>query len=155
MRTIIKNISKFFLILILVNSCGYTPLFKDIDNLNLKINIIKTNGSRKINNIIISNLKNYTLRKSGKEFDISINTNYEKNIIAKDSTGAATEYKITLNSNFLIVTKNYEKELIFSESFNMQSMSNKLDENDYEENIQNSLVDSITKKLIFQLSQIQ
>jgi hypothetical protein len=37
----------------------------------------------------------------------------------------------------------------------MQSLSDKLEEQDYEENIQNSLANTIARKLILHLSQIQ
>ncbi len=152
---IFKNIFKFFLIIILFNSCGYTPMFKDFSNSNFSINIEETSGSREINNLMISNLKSYTKKDSPKNFTISIDTEYKKSIIAKDSTGAATEYRIILNSTFKINSSNYDGDLKFSENFNMQSMTNKLDENDYEKNIQTNLTNTITRKLILQLSQLK
>ena len=41
---------------------------------------------------------------------------------------------------------------IFQESFNMNSISDKLEEKDYEENIKSNLVNIITRKLILKLS---
>ena len=152
---IFKNTLKIFLFVILLNGCGYTPIFKNFENLNFSINIEDTIGSRKINNLIISSLNNYSKQDSIKKYNISINTKYTKNIIAKDSTGAATEYKLILNSTFKVTSLNYNSEFNFTESFNMQSMSNKLDEADYEENIQNNLTNIITRKLILKLSQIK
>tara|TARA_Y100000992_G_C21078715_1_gene402255 strand:- start:206 stop:673 length:468 start_codon:yes stop_codon:yes gene_type:complete len=155
MKMIFKNISKFILIILLLNSCGYSPMFKDFTDLNFSININETLGARKINNMIISNLKSYTKLKAAKKYNISIDTEYKKNVIAKDSTGAATEYKIIVSSNFKINSANYNEDISFTESFNMQSMSNKLDEKDYEENIQNNLTNTITRKLILKLSQLE
>ena len=155
MKMIFKNISKFILIILLLNSCGYSPMFKDFTDLNFSININETLGARKINNMIISNLKSYTKLKAAKKYNISIDTEYKKNVIAKDSTGAATEYKIIVSSNFKINSANYNEDISFTESFNMQSMSNKLDEKDYEENIQNNLANTITRKLILKLSQLE
>ena len=37
-----------------------------------------------------------------KIYDIDINTKYIKDIIAKDTTGAATEYKLTINASFKV-----------------------------------------------------
>tara|TARA_Y100000768_G_scaffold372744_1_gene340677 strand:- start:1916 stop:2383 length:468 start_codon:yes stop_codon:yes gene_type:complete len=155
MKIIFKNISKFILIIFLLNSCGYSPMFKDFTDLDFSINIKETSGARKINNLIITNLKSYAKIKATKEYNISIDTEYNKNIIAKDSTGAASEYKIVISSNFKINSTNFNEEIGFTESFNMQSMSNKLDEKDYEENIQNNLTNTIIRKLILKLSQLE
>ena len=84
-----------------------------------------------------------------------MDTEYKKNIIAKDSTGAATEYKIIVSSKFKINSIVFNGEVGFTESFNMKKMSNKLDEKDYEENILNNLANTITRKLILKLSQIE
>tara|TARA_B100002051_G_scaffold238619_1_gene241309 strand:+ start:972 stop:1439 length:468 start_codon:yes stop_codon:yes gene_type:complete len=155
MKMIFKNISKFILILLILNSCGYSPMFKDFGDLDFSINIKETYGARKINNLIITNLKSYTQIEATKKYEISVDTDYNKNIIAKDSTGAATEYKIVISSNFKINSTNFNEEISFTESFNMQSMSNKLDEKDYEENIENNLTNTITRKLILKLSQLE
>jgi hypothetical protein len=155
MKMILKNFSKFILIIFLLNSCGYSPMYKDFTDLNFSININETSGARKINNLIISNLKSYAKLEAAKKYNISIDTEYKKNVIAKDSTGAATEYKIIVSSSFKINSTNFNEEISFTESFNMQSMSNKLDEKDYEENIQNNLTNTITRKLILKLSQLE
>ena len=155
MKMIFKNISKFILILLILNSCGYSPMFKDFNDLDFSINIKETYGARKRNNLIITNLKSYTQIEATKKYEISVDTDYNKNIIAKDSTGAATEYKIVISSNFKINSTNFNEEISFTESFNMQSMSNKLDEKDYEENIENNLTNTITRKLILKLSQLE
>ena len=155
MTMIFKNISKFFLIIFLLNSCGYSPMFKDFSDLNFSINIKETFGSREINNLIISNLKNYSKIDSSKKYEVTVDSEYKKNIIAKDSTGAATEYKIIVSSSFRIKSTNFNEEISFNESFNMQSMSNRLDEKDYEENIKNNLTNTITRKLILKLSQLE
>ena len=130
-------------------------MFKDFSNLNFSININETIGSREINNLILANLKNYSKLNTLKKYDVSIDSEYKKNIIAKDSTGAATEYKLIVSASFKIKSKNFNEEISFSESFNMQSMSNRLDEKDYEENIQNNLTNTITRKLILKLSQLE
>ena len=130
-------------------------MFKDFSDLNFSINIKDSLGSREINNLIIANLKNYSKLDTSKKYDVVVDSEYKKNIIAKDSTGAATEYKIIITSNFQIKSTNFNEEISFNESFNMQSMSNKLDEKDYEENIQNNLTNTITRKLILKLSQLE
>lgn len=150
-----KKIFKLLGILIFFTSCGYTPLYQNVENLDFKIQIEEVNGERKINNLIKSNLQNYLLNKSDKIYKTSINSNYIKDIIAKDSTGAATEYKIIVKVNFVVSFEDIKKSFDFKESFNMQSMTDKLDEEDYEKNIQTNLVNSITRKLTLRLSKIE
>ena len=86
------------------------------------------------------------LKACSKVFDVSIDTEYTKNIIAKDSTGVATEYKIIIEVVFKVDSQNLKEDFKFKESFNMQSIDDKLDEQDYEENIQSNLVNTITRK---------
>ena len=155
MKMTFKNISKFILIILLLNSCGYNPMFKDFNDIDFLINIKETTGARTINNLIITNLKSYSKLDAKKKYNVSMDTEYKKNIIAKDSTGAATEYKIIVSSKFKINSIVFNGEVGFTESFNMQKMSNKLDEKDYEENILNNLANTITRKLILKLSQIE
>ena len=113
------------------------------------------NGNRTINNLIKSKLNTYNSNDDGKKYDIDINTKYIKDIIAKDTTGAATEYKLTVSASFKVSSNDYEREFIFKESFNMKSISDKLEEQDYEDNIKTNLVNIVTKKLILQLSLIK
>jgi len=149
-----KYINLLIVFFILV-SCGYSPLYKDLSNTNFSIIINKIDGDRTINNLFKSNLVNYNLNDSEENYNIEINTEYLKNIIAKDTTGAATEYKLTINAYFKVNSKDYESEFVFKESFNMKSISDKLEEQDYEENIKSNLVNIIAKKLILKLSLVK
>ncbi len=149
------NLIYSIIILIILNGCGFTPVYQNIDNVDFKIQIKEVIGERKINNLIKSNLKNYSYNNSEKIYKIKVNTKYSKNIIAKDSTGAASEYKIVIEATITVNSTNYEDELKFKESFNMQSMSDKLDEQDYEQNIQSNLVNTIIRKFILRLSRLK
>ena len=147
----LKSINLILIFLLFIN-CGYSPLYKDLSNINFSITLNEINGDRKINNLIKSKLNTYNTNNTEKNYKIDVNTKYKKDIIAKDTTGAATEYKLTINSSFKVNSNNYEKEFVFKESFNMKSISNKLEEQDYESNIQSNLVNTIIKKLVLQLS---
>lgn len=151
----IKKILKVVLLVFVVNSCGYSPMYKNVENDNFSINLNQISGDRVINNKIKSKLLTYTLESKEKNYEIDFTTNYSKNIVAKDTTGAATEYKIILDAEFIISTTNIEKNLKFKETFNMQSFSDKLEEQDYEENVKNSLTNIIARKLILQLSKLK
>ena len=151
----IKNILIIILPIFILSNCGYAPIYKNLENVNFSIDIIEFSGDRTINNKIKSRLKNYTLNEKENKFAISFNSDYRKNIVAKDTTGAATEYKIIIETEFIILSSNEEQQLKLVESFNMQKINDKLEEQDYEESIKNSLTNIITRKLILRLSQIQ
>ena len=145
-----SNFAKLVFILLFITNCGYSPIYTNVDNINFRINIMEMNGVREVNNLIKSNFDSYSLKDSKKYYNIIVNSKYSKNIVAKDTTGAATEYKIILETNFKVNNENYSNECI-----NMQSMSNRLDEKNYEENLRSSLVNIITQKLILQLSRVR
>ena len=147
--------SNLIVIFLLFVSCGYSPLYKDLSNINFSITLNEINGDRTINNLIKSKLNTYNANNTDKNYDVNVNTKYIKNIIAKDTTGAATEYKLTIKVSFKVDSNDYKKEFIFQESFNMKSISDKLEEQDYEKNIQSNLVNIITRKLVLQLSLIK
>ncbi len=155
MSTILRNTITFILTIILLTNCGFTPMYKDFSNTNFSINIDQMSGNRNINNKIKKILSKYNVTDKNRNFDVSFDTEYRKNIVAKDTTGAATEYKIIVETEFNIISEEFEKQIKISESFNMQSMSDKLEEQDYENNINDNLSNTISRKLILQLSQIK
>ena len=150
----IKKILKLVFLIFLISSCGYSPMYKNVENVNFSIDLNQITGDRIINNKIKSKLLSYTLENKEKNYEINFITDYSKNIVAKDTTGAATEYKIILTAEFIINSSNIEKTLKFTETFNMQNFTDKLEEQDYEENVKNSLTNIIARKLILQLSQL-
>ena len=150
-----KKILTIILTVFILAGCGYAPIYKNLENVNFSINILEFSGDRTINNKIKSKLTNYTVNEREKKFNISFNSKYKKNIVAKDTTGAATEYKIIIETEFEILSSNLEQKLKLVESFNMQKINDKLDEQDYEESIKDSLTNIIARKLILRLSQLQ
>ena len=150
----LKSINLIIIFLLFV-SCGYSPLYKDLSKIKFSVTLNKINGDRKINNLIKSKLSTYNATNAEKNYDIDIKTKYTKDTIAKDTTGAATEYKLTINASFKVNSNDYEKEFIFQESFNMKSINDKLEEQDYENNIQSNLVNTIASKLVLQLSLVK
>ena len=147
-------IKKFFILIyvIFLSGCGYQPLYQNLSNTDYNILIKEINGDRDINNLLVSKLKSYNSNNTNKNYEITINSIYNKEIVAKDTTGAASEYKIIVSVNFKIIGNKLNKDLNFTEDFNMKSLSDKLEENDYEKNIKSTLINSITRKLILELS---
>ena len=147
-------IKKFFILIyvIFLWGCGYQPLYQNLSNTDYNILIKEINGDRDINNLLVSKLKSYNSNNTNKNYEITINSIYNKEIVAKDTTGAASEYKIIVNVNFKIIGSKLNKDVNFTEDFNMKSLSDQIEENDYEKNIKSTLINSITRKLILELS---
>lgn len=147
-------IKKFFILIYIIFlwGCGYQPIYQNLSNTDYNILIKEINGDRDINNLLVSKLKSYNSNNTNKNYEITINSIYNKEIVAKDTTGAASEYKIIVSVNFKIIGSKLNKNLNFTEDFNMKSLSDKLEENDYEKNIKSTLINSITRKLILELS---
>ena len=51
-----KKISLFILILF-ISHCGYTPIYNNENKTKIKINILSIEGDKKINNLLISDIK--------------------------------------------------------------------------------------------------
>ena len=154
----IKFKKVFFVVLfpVLLLGCGYSPIYKNLKNLDFSISIKSMSGDRNINNLIKSKLQNQTLKEVNKKnYEIIVNSTYEKISIAKNTAGTTTDYKILVKSNFVVTLGEYKEEFRYSESFNIKSKSDKLEQQDEERNVQNSLTKIITRKLILKISQIK
>ena len=71
-----------FLIIILIYGCGYTSVYTDKKNQNIKINIVNMEGDKITNNFIKNQLKLASYSNSPNVYDISYNTTYNKIIIS-------------------------------------------------------------------------
>tara|TARA_B100001063_G_C16453325_1_gene399404 strand:- start:52 stop:513 length:462 start_codon:yes stop_codon:yes gene_type:complete len=149
-----KNIISLILLLFFTN-CGFTPIYKDGINLNTKIVFDKILGDRSMNNMIRSNLNRYSYEEADKIVQIDLNTIYEKNILAKDSTGKTTDYQIMIKAIFNITTENTNQEIIITETFDYKSFTKNFEELEYEQTVKQNMANLISKKLSNKLSKIK
>ncbi|MDC1177645.1 hypothetical protein OAT26_00415 [Candidatus Pelagibacter sp.] len=145
-----KNITLIFFLLFLY-SCGYTSVYKNQKSQDFQINIIEMTGDIEINNLIKNELKFYSNRNSKNKYDISINSEYQKIIISKNSAGVATDYKILVDTKISINLNNKNNILNFSENINIKSNSNSFEQNNYERNIKKNFASSIKNKFIIKI----
>ena len=146
-----RKISLFILILFLSN-CGYTPIYNSENKTKIKINILSTQGDKKINNLLISDIKKLSRGDFEKEFNIKIDTNFTKLITAKDSKGVASNYELKVVTKFEIVEPNENKFFSFEEKIDINNNSNLFEQKKYEDNIKITFTKSIINKLIEKLS---
>ena len=102
-------LKKIFLltIFIFVSSCGYKAIHSSKNNINYDFSISELNfeGDRDINLKIKQKLNNYTLSEKEKDFILKINSNSQKNIIAKDGSGDPTRFKNIVTVKIEILNK--------------------------------------------------
>ena len=145
-----KNII-LILFLLFLYSCGYTSVYKNQKSQDFQINIIEMTGDIEINNLIKNELKFYSNRNSGNKYDISINSEYQKIIVSKNSAGVATDYKLLVDTKISINLNNKNNILNFSENINIKSNSNSFEQNNYERNIKKNFASSIKNKFIIKI----
>ena len=145
-----KNIILISFLLFIYN-CGYTSVYKNQKTKDFRINIIQMQGDNEINNMIKNELKFYSNRNSENKYDISINSNYQKIIICKNSAGVATDYKLLVDTKISINSINKIDTFDFKENINMKSNSNSFEQNNYERSIKRNFASSIRDKFIIKL----
>ena len=152
-------IKSYIYILILtfsLNGCGFTPLYQNNKDLNFSINVINTSGDRKVNEAIKSNLKRYSQKSVDKKnYDANIKSEIIEQIISKNKTGAISQIKFILKVNFNLKNKNENIQFEFSEEFNIKKTNNIIDDNFYENQIKENMGNSVSEKLIFEISKLE
>ena len=136
----------------LLNNCDYKPLYSIQNKVDYKIVITSFSGDKDINNLIATNIKRNSKEESGKIVEIVFNTEYTKNVLAKNSAGSITDYQIDVVTAFIIKKEKNSENFLVKENFNFQKMTDKYEEKNYERNIKKNLANSISQKLILRLA---
>ncbi len=147
-----KNIVLFLSFLFLF-SCGYTSTLNNQNQQDLIINVKKFEGDFQINNFIKNQLKLASNPNSLNNFNVNVKSNYTKEIIAKDSAGIATDYKISLELEFIIISKN-NKKVNYKENIKIKDNSENFEQSNYEREIKRNFASATKDKLILYLLSI-
>ena len=150
----IKKLIPIFLIMILLNNCGYTPRYAVNKNINFTIDLIEFTGDREFNNFLKSKLTRYKKNKDNnkKNYKLNLDTEYKKNIKSRDSTGSAEKYELVIIVNAIVQSELIEpKKLIFEEKFIMNKFEDAFEEKNYEKKIKENFSDLILDRIIFYL----
>ena len=144
---------KIFVILFFLTSCGYQPLYSNKTFADFTFKDIELIGDIKINRQILTTLN---VKKSSENFQfrrIILDNNKQIIETSKNSKGQADSYKMVLNVNLTIESKNnILNEKFFSETFSYKNLSNKFDLSQYEKEVENNLIKKITEQLIVHLN---
>ena len=146
---------KTFIIIIfsiILSSCGYVSIYRGAVDLDYKITVMQLSGDRDMGILIDSKLKKFSRIKTSKNFKIVINTTYQKSIIAKDTSGKATDHQIKVVATFNVESEKLNKKISITETFNVKGLDNKFEEERYDAIIKENIANTIIRKLTMQLS---
>ncbi len=150
-----RQIKFFIIFFLLLNACGYTPVYKGLNDNNFEIEITNLSGDRYINNRIKNDINRYKITKGSNKiiYKIDINSEYEKKSISKNLAGDDTSYELKVKTIVNINSINFNDKIIFTEKFNMSNISDDFEEKEYEQTIKDNFSKSISRKLISRISQ--
>ncbi len=145
-----KNITLIILVLFLYN-CGYSSIYKNQKVQNFKVNIVEIKGDREMNNLIKNELKLYSNKNSTKVYELKIDTDYNKEILTKDSSGEITDYTLSITSTFVINSREKSQIIKLSENIDIKKQSDSFEQSIYEKNIKRNFASSIRERLILKI----
>ena len=145
------KILRYSFLLIFITSCGYTPIYSNLNNKNINIQVEKVNGNKNINKLIVQKLSRYQSKNSEKVYNVKINSNYEKLILTKNAAGNATNFRLNVKVKFITTINDNSKEFEFTEKFDMKKGDTIFEEEKYENSIINDMTNIIVQRFISQL----
>lgn len=149
-----KNLIKI-IFLIFLSSCGYAPIYYQSAT-GFKISEVNLEGENAINNFIKINLNRYTKRDENIIYIISGKTEYQKKVYSKNQAGNPTKFELTVQTNIKIFKKgNLVKNLNIDEKFIMQKFDDQFEGDNYERSIKKNFAQTISSKLISELSSLK
>ena len=149
---------KFILIIIIMflNSCGFTPIYSSKDS-NYKIISFKKNKNNNLTKYIQDSI--ISLSNDNAEKNLRLDLNFKEEIIAilKDSKGDPKKNRLTIIVDLKVLDKNSDLvvEKIFSENFEYNIVDNKFNLRQYEKNIKLNLVEEITQEIRVFLAEVK
>jgi hypothetical protein len=131
-----------FTIILIINGCGYTPIYSSKSN-SFKINNIEYKDN-KINQKIVKSLKSISNDNSSNEIDLIISSSKEKRILSKNKSGKAEIFELRINLN--VTYLNRVKTLNMKQNYS--NVDNKFQLKEYEKIIEKQLIDELVDSLI-------
>ena len=148
---------KIFLILVilLLNSCGYTPTYSTKES-NYKIISFKKNINNNLTNYIQNSISSFSSNDATKILNINFEFREEISIILKDSKGDPSRNRLTITVDLSILDSNNNliSSNMFAESFEYNIDDNKFKLKQYEKNIKFNLVEQITQQILAFLANV-
>ena len=144
----------FILIGMLISGCKYEPIYASKE-MNFQITKIEIKNKNRINLDIKNKLNIYTNLKSSKKIELKIDSEKIINISSNNASGNAEKFDMQIIVTLIKSQKGKaNEEVIFTENFQYNNISNKFDLKKYEKNIQQNLTNIIFQEMLLYLSSI-
>ena len=140
-----KKFIILFILILVLNNCGYSPIYSTKYQ-DFKLSNIIFSGERDINKILKRRLDNYTQNESAEKiYNVTMNSSLQKNIDTKDKKGNPTQFSLRINVDLVIVDKSGKTvEINFSEKKSYNNKDEKFELQMYE----NNLIQNMTEKIV-------
>ena len=140
----------YIFFVLLLTSCGFSPILKNVDLGSVKINKIDFEGPSGLTYYLKSNLNIPVEQNLKNAYSLKLNINESSSSVTKDTAGITTEERVSVTINFQIFDK--ENKLIGSESLSdsrVISVTNNVSTDDEvkrieKENIITNLIQQLT-----------
>ena len=145
----------FIVFLLILNSCGYQPLYKTDQKIkNLNISEVIYSGEQKINDVIYQKLPIVLVKNDESLNKLSLDSEKEIIITSKNSKGQALSYRTTIKVKILILNSNKDiiDQKIVQKNFSYNSDENKFKFKEYQDKIEENLIDGIVDDIIIYLT---
>ncbi len=148
-----KNL--LIILLLLLNSCGFTPIYSSKDS-NYNIISFEKNINNNLTSYIQNSISALSNENASKSLNINLNFTEDISVILKDSKGDPSRNRLTVTIDMSIsgVNENLIASNVFSESFEYNIDDNKFNLKQYEKNLKFSLVEQITQQIIAFLANV-
>ena len=134
-------------LMFLLVSCGYKPIFSKNDQLILEFKKIITNGNNRINNQIINSV---SLKENlSSDHELTLTTTYNIEETSKNSKGQVETYRSIITTQLIL--KKDEKVLKnknFINEFSYNKKDNKYELTKYQNDIRNNLINELSEEII-------
>ena len=136
---------------IFFSSCGFEPIYKNLNDTKLYIEIQSITGEQIINETIINKINTISNLQSEDKFILEIKTQYTKVPVIKDKKGNPSTFKLNASSQIKIKYKSRLKDISIDRSSSLQSSNDNFDTEIYERNIKESFGIDIINELLTEL----
>lgn len=140
------RLALLILVCIFVTACGYSPIYKSIEEFNYSQIIY--NGDKKLNRQISSALSLKEDKNNNGLNKLTLETNKKILVTSKNSKGQIQSYRMVIYLNLII--ENSEKKIrqkTFVKDFSYNTKNNKFELSEYENQIENNLIQEIIEEI--------
>ena len=140
----------FILLLLIITSCGYQPIYEINQNIDtLKIKEIRLTGDKTLGEKISKGLSLKIIKNNGSLNRLDIDSQINVTETSKNSKGQVTSYRTTISTIISIIDSddNLVRKKNVSKQFSYNVLANKFKLKEYQEEIENNLINQIIRDI--------